>query len=67
MILQGECILRIYQTAEMVEVTENSCRDISMEFANGLSIICEKLEIDIGELIANFNGRLPNNIWSQDT
>ena len=63
MLVLGECILTNYQTAEMVKVTENSCRDINMEFANKLSIICEKLGIDVGELIAKLNGNLPNNIW----
>ncbi len=67
MIVQGECILTNYQTAEMVKATENSCRDINTEFANELLIICEKLAIDVGELIAKLNGDLPNSIWPQHT
>src|SRR5690606_14087111 len=38
-------------TAEMAKLTENSFRDVNIAFANELSIIAEKLGIDVFELI----------------
>lgn len=39
------------KTAEMAKLTENSFRDVNIAFANELSIICERLGIDVWELI----------------
>jgi UDP-N-acetyl-D-mannosaminuronic acid dehydrogenase len=39
------------RTAEMCKLTENSCRDSQIAFANELSIICDKAGIDVWELI----------------
>lgn len=47
----GECVLTDCRTAEMVKLTENSFRDVNIAFANELSIICEKLDINVWELI----------------
>ncbi len=38
-------------TAEMAKLTENSFRDVNIAFANELSIIAERLEINVFELI----------------
>jgi UDP-N-acetyl-D-mannosaminuronic acid dehydrogenase len=38
-------------TAEMCKLVENSYRDVNIAFANELSVICEKLGIDVIELI----------------
>jgi UDP-N-acetyl-D-mannosaminuronic acid dehydrogenase len=38
-------------TAEMAKLTENSFRDVNIAFANELSIISEKIGIDVWELI----------------
>ena len=38
-------------TAEMAKLTENSYRDVNIAFANELSIIADKLGIDVFELI----------------
>jgi UDP-N-acetyl-D-mannosaminuronic acid dehydrogenase len=38
-------------TAEMAKLTENSFRDVNIAFANELSIIAEKIGIDVWELI----------------
>jgi len=38
-------------TAEMAKLTENSFRDVNIAFANELSVIAEKLGIDVFELI----------------
>jgi UDP-N-acetyl-D-mannosaminuronic acid dehydrogenase len=43
------------RTAEMAKLTENSCRDVQIAFANELSIICDKLDVDVWELIALAN------------
>jgi len=39
------------RTAEMCKLTENSFRDVGIAFANELSIICEKLGINVWEVI----------------
>ena len=39
------------RTAEMCKLTENSSRDVQIAFANELSIICDKAEISVWELI----------------
>lgn len=53
--VNGECVATNARTAEMAKLTENSCRDIQIAFANELSIICDKLDIDVWELIALAN------------
>lgn len=42
-------------TAEMCKLVENSYRDVNIAFANELSIICSRLEIDVTKLIALAN------------
>ena len=49
--VEGECIATNVRMAEMCKLTENSFRDVNIAFANELSIICDKLEIDVWELI----------------
>ena len=49
--VQGECVSTNARTAEMCKLTENSFRDVNIAFANELSIICDKLGIDVWELI----------------
>lgn len=49
--VQGECITTTARTAEMAKLTENSFRDVNIAFANELSIICDKLDINVWELI----------------
>ncbi|PFQ70643.1 UDP-N-acetyl-D-mannosamine dehydrogenase [Bacillus cereus] len=39
------------RTAEMAKLTENSFRDVNIAFANELSLICDKLNINVWELI----------------
>lgn len=39
------------RTAELCKLTENSCRDVQIAFANELSMICDKAGIDVWELI----------------
>lgn len=49
--VQGECVVTNARTAEMAKLTENSSRDVNIAFANELSMICDKLNIDVWELI----------------
>jgi len=49
--VEGECFVTNARTAEMAKLTENSSRDVSIAFANELSIICDKLDINVWELI----------------
>src|SRR5690554_6004814 len=49
--VRGECITTTARTAEMAKLTENSFRDVNIAFANELSIICDKLDINVWELI----------------
>ncbi len=53
--VQGDCVVTNARTAEMAKLTENSCRDVQIAFANELSIICDKLGIDVWELISLAN------------
>ena len=39
------------QTAEMAKLTENSFRDVNIAFANELSMICDRLGIQVWDLI----------------
>lgn len=53
--VMGDCVITNARTAEMAKLTENSCRDVQIAFANELSIICDDLDIDVWELIALAN------------
>ena len=54
-IAKGELILTNARTAEMSKLTENSFRDVNIAFANELSMICDKLNINVQELISLAN------------
>lgn len=49
--IQGEVLITDARTAEMTKLTENANRDVNIAFANELSILCEKFDIDVWELI----------------
>jgi len=49
--VEGECVVTNARTAEMCKLTENASRDVAIAFANELSLICDKLDIDVWELI----------------
>ncbi|MEY8215588.1 MAG: nucleotide sugar dehydrogenase, partial [Colwellia sp.] len=44
-------IITSARTAEMAKLTENSFRDVNIAFANELSVICDKLKINVWELV----------------
>jgi UDP-N-acetyl-D-mannosaminuronic acid dehydrogenase len=54
-LVEGKCHLTNARTAEMTKLTENSCRDVQIAFANELSIICDELDINVWELISLSN------------
>lgn len=62
--VQGECVTTDARTAEMAKLTENSFRDVNVGFANELSIICDRLGINVWELIALANRHPRVNILS---
>lgn len=49
--VSGEVLETDAKTAEMAKLTENSFRDVNIAFANELSLICDKLGMDVWELI----------------
>ena len=57
---QGGMHLTDATTAEMAKLVENSYRDVNIAFANELSVISDKLNIDVWELIelANHHPRV---------
>lgn len=53
--VRGKCIPTDAKTAEMAKLVENSFRDVNIAFANELSIICDKANINVYELICLAN------------
>ncbi|MGI9590729.1 MAG: UDP-N-acetyl-D-mannosamine dehydrogenase [Myxococcota bacterium] len=53
--VRGACLRTDARTAEMVKLTENASRDVAIAFANELSLLAERLEVDVWELIALAN------------
>lgn len=49
--VKGECFITNAETAEMAKLTENAYRDVNIAFANELSVICDKLNLNVWELI----------------
>ncbi|OZI22457.1 UDP-N-acetyl-D-mannosamine dehydrogenase [Bordetella genomosp. 7] len=58
--VQGQLLETNARTAEMSKLTENAFRDVNIAFANELSLICDKLDINVWELIqlANHHPRV---------
>ena len=51
----GECVTTTAATAEMVKLMENASRDVGIAFANELSLVAERMGVDIWEAIALAN------------
>ena len=51
MVKEGTCYITDDITAEMCKLVENTFRDVNIAFANELSVICDKLGIDVFKLI----------------
>jgi len=58
--VDGELLITDARTAEMSKLTENAFRDANIAFANELSLICDRLNINVWELIklANHHPRV---------
>ena len=57
---QGQLLTTNARTAELVKLTENINRDVNIAFANELSLVCDRLGINVRELIrlANHHPRV---------
>ena len=58
--VKGEVLPTTAATAELVKLVENSFRDVNIAFANELSLVCDKLGINVWETIrlANHHPRV---------
>ena len=58
--VDAECLITDCRTAELSKLVENSFRDVNIAFANEISLICDKLDINVWELIklANHHPRV---------
>ena len=63
-VVKGDCRVTTARTAELAKLTENAYRDVNIAFANELSFICDKLRINVWELIALANLHPRVNILS---
>ena len=52
---RGEIQLSDATSAEMAKLAENSYRDVNIAFANELSMICDKLGLDVWEIVKMAN------------
>ncbi|MBI2981587.1 MAG: UDP-N-acetyl-D-mannosamine dehydrogenase [Deltaproteobacteria bacterium] len=57
---QGERLVTDARTAEMAKLAENAFRDVNIAYANELSLLCDRLQVDVWELIrlANHHPRV---------
>lgn len=65
--VKGELHKTNSQTAEMCKLVENSSRDIQIAFANELSMICDRANINVWELIRLANKHPRVNILQPGT
>jgi len=65
--VKGELHATNAKTAEMCKLVENSSRDVQIAFANELSMICDKAEINVWELINLANKHPRVNILQPGT
>lgn len=56
----GTCYLTDSRAAELVKLSENAFRDVNIAFANELSMICDRLEVDVWQVreLANKHPRV---------
>ena len=58
--VDADCLMTDCRTAELSKLVENSFRDVNIAFANELSLICDKLGINVWKLVelANHHPRV---------
>ncbi|CAH1669235.1 UDP-N-acetyl-D-mannosamine dehydrogenase [Hyphomicrobiales bacterium] len=49
--VRGACVATTARAAELVKLTENAFRDANIAFANELSLICNRFDINVWEVI----------------
>jgi UDP-N-acetyl-D-mannosaminuronic acid dehydrogenase len=49
--VRGKCFETNARTAELVKLAENAFRDTNIAFANELSLICDRIGVDVWEMI----------------
>ena len=49
--VRGACVATTARAAELVKLTENAFRDTNIAFANELSLICDRFDINVWEVI----------------
>src|SRR5579872_5113358 len=62
--VRGEMHLTNARTAELAKLVENAYRDVNIAFANELSLICDKLGVNVWDLIELANKHPRVNILS---
>ena len=62
--VRGEMHLTNARTAELAKLVENAYRDVNIAFANELSIVCDKLGVNVWDLIGLANKHPRVNILS---
>ncbi len=65
--VNGEILETQARTAEMCKLTENSFRDVNIAFANELSILCDKNNVNVWDLITLANHHPRVNILQPGT
>jgi len=50
-VVDGDCVATDCRTAELAKLVENSFRDVNIAFANELSLICDRMGIDVWQLV----------------
>jgi UDP-N-acetyl-D-mannosaminuronic acid dehydrogenase len=56
--VNGECLITTACTAELVKLAENSYRDVNIAFANELSLVCDRLGLNVWD-VADLANRHP--------
>jgi UDP-N-acetyl-D-mannosaminuronic acid dehydrogenase len=62
--VRGECVTTDARSAEMTKLVENAYRDLNIAFANELSIVADKMGLDVWEVIRLANRHPRVNILS---
>ena len=62
--VRGACITTDVRSAEMTKLVENAYRDVNIAFANELSIVADKMGLDVWEVIRLANRHPRVNILS---
>ncbi|AJP72589.1 UDP-N-acetyl-D-mannosamine dehydrogenase [Sphingomonas hengshuiensis] len=62
--VRGACVTTTAKAAEMTKLSENAFRDVNIAFANELSLIAERMGVDVWEVIRLANRHPRVNILS---